>query len=168
MKDHPFIDTLDRVANRTGIPQFAAGRPRRRHMRWLPMIALFLAIGGTITAFVLGAPQYWIAYAVTVFAFLISVWLPIFGPIKPWQPQSIVDEYDRALRSKAYLATLPVITVVAVGALFGLGTIAILRGWNVSDLSIRMMTVAFLLMTIWNAMPTLFASWATRPVDEND
>lgn len=168
MKDHPFLDTLDRAANRTGIPQFAAGNPRRRHMRWLPLGALLLAFGGTVTSIAIGAPQYWIGYAMTMFAFLISVWMPLLGPIKPWQPQSLVDEYDRALRSKAYLATLPVITIVAFGALIGLSTAALLQGWDVSGLSVRMMTAAFLVVTIWNALPTLYASWATRPVGEND
>lgn len=168
MKDHPFIDRLDRIANRTGIPQMAAGNPRRRHMRWLPIIALLLAVAGTASAIIVGAPQYWIAYAVTVFAFFTSLWMPLFGPIKPWQPQTTVDEYDRALRSQAYLATLPVITILAVGALFGLAVAAILLRWDVSHLGLRMMTTAFLLMTIWNAVPTLYASWATRPIGEND
>ncbi|NVL73236.1 hypothetical protein HWN77_27130, partial [Escherichia coli] len=37
---------LDAAADRTGIPALARTEVRRRHLRWIPILALALAMGG--------------------------------------------------------------------------------------------------------------------------
>lgn len=74
---------LDDIANLTGIPNLTIRPPRRRPMRGLAMIALALGtIGMTITLF--GGRILLLGDGILLAGFILSGWLPLMGPIKPW------------------------------------------------------------------------------------
>ncbi len=158
---------LDDVAELTHIPSIAMHPPRRRPMRWLPIAALVLATAGLIVLLT-SARAYWAGYAIIMLAFTFSVWLPAFGPIKPWTSvNERVDEHDAMVRKNAYLAALPAILIFAFIALSGLPVLAILTHWPVEHLSIAGTACAFYLFTLWTTIPTLHASWKWRADDED-
>lgn len=157
---------LDAAADRTGVPALAMGEMRRRHLRWLPIVALALTIGGWIWGMA-APPMVHFAYAVMSLGFAIAVFLPIFGPIKPWGAAKLVDEFDRQVRLRAFLYGYASVTFTAYLGIWLLVGLALLDGWSVLDLINQMRNFAHLLFTLYLAVPTLQASWATRPVEED-
>ncbi|WP_294334004.1 hypothetical protein [uncultured Sphingomonas sp.] len=160
-----FIATLDELSRRTGIPALAEGRPRRRRMRWLPLLALTLAATGVVIEFLLSGRQFYLGYALVMVGFVGGVMFPLYGPVKPWGTAETVDEWDRDLRRRAFLVTFASMAVAGLILFWGIAAIAALQGWSGADLSLRAMGCAFFLMTLYSAVPTLYASWATRPLD---
>lgn len=171
------LQRLDSLANHTGIPQVyeaaALGTDlRRRPMRWLPILSIALgAIGIGMELF--GVP---LGQVVLACGLLPSSWMPLAGPVKPLGWAKAVDERDIHVRSAAYLATLPVILIVAIvlSALLPWRTYVALQGANEFDVLmtlIRMSSSAVLfLVIVWNSVPTLYASlkWPTDDEDSDD
>ena len=164
----PLLERLDAIANRTGIPQLSARHPKRRPLRGLAIVALLLGTAGMIVS-LLGQPLMWVGEAILMAGFALSVWLPIMGPIKPWLSTSEpVDERDEAVRANAYLAALPAILLAAVAALGGLPSLAWLGHRSAPEMVALGGFAAIYLVLLWNAIPTLHASWATAPADEDE
>jgi hypothetical protein len=168
MTGKPFLQRLDDLANRTGVPQLAAWPAKRRPLRGLAIAALGLGTIG-LAIMVIDARLFWIGDAVLMVGFLISVWLPIVGPIKPWlSTDERVDERDSAIRANAYLAALPAILLAAIAGLAGLPAL----GWMQHRTAPEMVGLggfaAIYLVVLWNAVPTLHASWQRQPADEDD
>lgn len=162
------IDRLDAAAAWTGIPGLVAQPPHRRPMRWLPVAVLAVATAGLAVLLFGPMPAYWIGYAVLIMGFCLSAWIPLKGPIKPWMTVTErVDEHDEAMRKDAYLAVLPLILLVAVLALTGPPALAVIGRWSTPQLFQRCWPLGFYLIVLWNAVPTLYASWKWRPVDED-
>jgi hypothetical protein len=159
---------LDDIANRTGIPALTTRPPRRRPLRGLAMIVLALGtIGMTITLF--GGRILLVGDAVLLIGFVLSVWLPIMGPIKPWMSVTErVDELDTEIRAKAYLTALPIILLAAICGLIGLPWLAWLQHRPPAEMAALGGFAAMYLVILWNAVPTLRASWQRPPVDEED
>ncbi|HEX7851732.1 MAG TPA: hypothetical protein VF485_18520 [Sphingomonas sp.] len=159
---------LDDVANLTGIPSLTRRPPRRRPMRGLAMIALALGtIGMAITLF--GGRILLVGDGILLMGFILSGWLPLMGPIKPWLSVSErVDELDTEIRAKAYLTALPIILLVAVCGLVGLPVLAWLQHRPPAEMVALGGFAAMYLLILWNAVPTLRASWQRPPVDEED
>lgn len=157
---------LDAASERTGIPALARGNIRRRHFRWLPIVALTLSSIGMALALVridLSEP----AYGLVMVGFAIAVMLPIFGPLKPWGSAGIVDEFDRAMRTRAMLAGFASVTFAAfIGIWFALG-LALLGHWSAITLILALRSLASYLMVLYSAVPTLHASWSTDPIGED-
>ncbi|WP_296616367.1 hypothetical protein [Sphingomonas sp.] len=168
------IERLDALANRTGIPTVYNGldemNPRRRPMRWLPILSITLgAIGIAMTLF--GA---FLGEIVVILGFLPSGWMPMFGPVKPLGWSKTVDERDAQVRSSAYLATLPVILIASVALIVLLPwrTSVVLQGTDDFDrllILIRMsISATFFILIVWNSVPTLYASLKWPAEDEGD
>jgi hypothetical protein len=168
MTHKTIIQHLDDAANWTGVPRLAGMvEQRRRAMRWLPMILLATAFAGCIVCYA-GPDHYAIGQIVATLSFMVSVWLPLFGPLKPWGVLVDVDERERDLRRRAFLITLSVIAAVALMALFALPVLALLGHWPAETLMRRATTLGFALFTTFNALPTLYASWAMNPLPADD
>jgi len=159
-------ERLDDLARLTGIPQLgdliATGTQRRRHLRWMPMIALVVATVGIIAVgsnIQIGMPMLFVGE-------MIAFWFPLFGPIKPWGTLAGVDERDRQLRRDAYFTTFTVISAVAILGLFALPALAFVAAWDRARLIFFMPAFAAYLMCLLLTIPTLHASWATRPLED--
>jgi hypothetical protein len=161
------IHGLDQAAERTGIPNLVLGRKvRRRHFRWLPILALLLASAGMALALV-RTDLSEAGYAVMMAGFAVAMMLPAFGPLKPWGTVGIVDEFDRAMRARAFLAGFASVSAVAVIGIWLLMGFALLGNWSALTLILALRSLSFYLMTLYAAVPTLYASWSTQPIDED-
>jgi len=158
---------LDDIANLTGIPALTSRPPRRRPLRGLAMIVLALGtVGLTIALF--GGRVLLIGDGVLLLGFMLSAWLPLFGPIKPWMSYTErVDELDADIRAKAYLTALPIILLAAACGLVGLPILAWLQHRPPAEMVTLGGLGAMYLLILWNAVPTLRASWQ-RPLADNE
>jgi small basic protein len=161
-----FFARLDAAAEYTGMPALARQDVRRRHLRWLPIVALVLATGGWVWGMVRPEMVH-AAYGVMSAGFVIAAFLPIFGPIKPWGGPKLVDEFDRQVRLKAFLYGYASVTFTAYLGIWLLLGLALAEHWAVIDLVNQFRNFAHLLFILYLAVPTLQASWATRPVEED-
>ena len=161
------IDRLDAAAAKTCIPGLASGPLRRRRFRWLPIIALLLGFGGYLAVlFAPGAAMPGlIAMAVATSA---AAWLPMAGPLKIVGGGQTVDEFDRALATRSYLVALGSIVFFAFIGLLLIAGLTLTLGWTRDMLLIGVIATAMLMLVIWSALPTLYASWTIRPIDEDD
>lgn len=165
MRANRFIATLDVVSRRTGIPALAEGKPRRHFLRWTPIVALTLAVLGIATEFLSGGRAAYLGHAALTAGFVIALTCPMFGPLKPWGTPESVDEWDRDLRRRSFLVGFACMGVAGLALFWPISAAAALGSLAASDLSFRAMGCAFFLMTLYSAVPTLYASWATRPLD---
>ena len=168
MTTKPLTERLDDIANLTGIPALTTRVPKRRPLRGLAIIALVLGtIGMAIALF--GGQMLLFGDTVLVIGFILSGWLPLIGPIKPWMSfTERVDELDAQIRAKAYLTALPVILFFAVCGLVGLPTLAWLQQRPPAEMVVLGGFVAMYLLLLWNAIPTLHASWRRAPAEDLD
>jgi len=160
------IHGLDRASERTGIPALARGSIRRRHFRWLPIVALLVASAGLMLAFV-RTDLSEAGFGLLMIGFAIAVMLPILGPLKPWGSAGIVDEFDRTMRARAMLAGFASVAIAAmIGIWFAMG-LALLESWPAITLILVLRSLSFYLLVLYSAVPTLHASWSTDPIGED-
>jgi len=164
----PLTQRLDDIAKLTGIPDLAKRPPRRRPLRGLALIALALGtVGMAVTLF--GGRVLLIGDGILLAGFVLSGWLPLMGPIKPWMSfTEHVDELDAQIRAKAYLTALPVILFAAVCGLVGLPVLAWVQQRPPAEMIALGGFAAMYLLILWNAVPTLHASWGHLTVDDAD
>lgn len=162
------FEALDAAANRTGIPAYAQGKPKRRHLRWLPIAAIGVATIGMVI--MLGWTDFralWLGNSVVMLGMVLAILLPMFGPVKLWASGERVDEFDREVRRNAFLATFACVSVVAVCGIWLTLGLALVDNWNRSVLLQILSAFSLYLVTLYSAVPTLHASWATRPISED-
>ena len=163
-------ERLDDLANMTGFPQFSARFAARTkhglHLRWSPIVALALATAGIVIAAAAPRPENFLGISLLVVAQSIGSTLSLLGPIKPFGTLNGVDERDRQLRRDGYLAAFAATTVIAFLALIALTGLALLEGWDRNRLLFLMPMLAFYLFCLMLTIPTLYASWATRPIED--
>lgn len=162
-----FLSQLDTAAGNTGIPAIARGNPRRRHMRWLPLLPLLIGTGSMLLALVRPnlAGQ---AFALTMFAFVPASILQIFGPVKSPGTTERMDEFDRSLRSRAYFFTYAGITFAAMACLWLIIVSTMLHPATVAMMVGQLRTLSFFLLTLFFTLPVLHASWTTHPIGEDE
>jgi hypothetical protein len=161
-------ERLDDLARLTGMPalaeRMASGR-QRRHLRWFPIAALLLVSIG-MALMLADSQRSWLGYLVLVSGNVIAAWLPIFGPIKPWGEREGADERERQVRRDAYFtafAAISIVTVIGLSLLMGL---TLLERWRIETLLFDMAGFILFLISLWEIIPTLHASWATRPLED--
>jgi hypothetical protein len=161
-----FFARLDAAAERTGVPAMARGQARRRSLRWVPVVALAAASAGMIIGLV-RVELVDAGYALIMFGFAIAILLPFFGPLKPWGTPERVDEFDRALRSRAMLAGFAAVSMAAFAGIWLIVALGLIGEWPRFTLINQLRSLGFYLATIHSAVPTLHASWATRPIEDD-
>ena len=164
MTHKTLLERLDDVANWTGVPRLARYPARRRSMRWLPIALLTLEAVGAAIALVAAGAAYWLGYGLIMAGFSVSVLLPLKGPVKPLGAPDGADERERDVRRRAFLVTFAVIAGLAVLALFLLPALALIGQWSLDLLSRRAIAAGLALIALFNTLPTLYASWASRPL----
>ena len=130
-----------------------------RRLVLLGLTALLIVSGALV--------PYASSYAMLMLGFGLANLLPIFGPVKPWGGPERVDEFDRALRARAFLAAFSALAAVAVIGLWAIVGLSLVQGWTADALRSTVMKLAFVLATIYTAGPTCYASWARAPIDED-
>lgn len=160
------LQRLDDAANMTGIPQvsqrLAQQQQRRRHLRWTPLVTLAVATLGLVLSFVrfpfglilLVLPQGW------------SGLIAMFGPLKPWGALEGVDERDIALRRDAYLFGFAVACLFMLTGMALLAVVGVVQAWTPASLIKGFAALWLYDLLLVSVMPTLFASWTTRPIDD--
>jgi hypothetical protein len=163
-------ERLDDLAYMTGFPQmsarFAARTRHGLHLRWSPIVAIALATAGIVTAAAAPRPEQALGMALLAFAQSIGGVLSFLGPIKPFGTLDGVDERDRQLRRDGYLAAFAVTSFVAILALVAFTGLALLDGWDRNRLIFMMPALGFYLLCLLLTIPTLYASWTTRPIED--
>ncbi len=163
MTNQRLFDRLDAMVRWTGIPALAEGKPKRRQLRWPATVALVLAFGGYgySMAHAMRWPAASLGYGIEMLGFATGCFVQIWGPLKPFGSMERTDEWDRAVRARAYLVTFAVFAITTVAALtlmmgalaFDTPREAVMQGAA---------QTLFLLFAILNAGPTAHASWAVR------
>lgn len=168
-KSDDVLNWLDRSVQWTGIPALAQGRRPfpRYHLRWTSLIWLAAATAGLVVAWS-GAISAPLGYFLVLVLWSISGMIPIFGPLKPWGSSERTDEFDRAARSRAFFFAFAGISMVAVFGSWLLVALIALDQWPREQVIWTLAGFSFYLMTLFNLLPTLHASWATRPIGEED
>jgi len=159
-------ERLDNLARLTGMPALAermASGGQRRHLRWFPIVALLVVSIGM--ALIVASPQRsWLGYLVLILGNAIAAWLPIFGPIKPWG--EIADERERQVRHDAYFAAFATISLVSVVGVSLIMSLTLIERWEIGTLLFDLAGFILFLFSLWEVIPTLHASWATRPIED--
>jgi len=161
-------ERLDDLARLTGIPQLGdriGTGTQRRHLRWLPLILLLLVSSGMVE--IMAHPYHQLlGHLALIFGNVIAGYLPIFGPIKPWGERGGADERERQVRRDAYFAAFATISIVAVIGLLLLIGLTLLNRWTIETLIFVLGAFVLYLFLLWEIIPTLHASWATRPLED--
>lgn len=161
-----FFARLDAAAERTGVPEMARGEQSRRRLRWIPIIPLALASMGLLAGMI--RPELAnFCFVLMIFAYSIAVLLPIFGPLKPWGTPERVDEFDRALRGRAMLAGYAAASVAALIGIWLILGLAAIGNWPREGILWQLAALPFYLLTLHAVVPTLYASWAIRPIEDD-
>lgn len=157
---------LDDAASLTGIPQLSEKlskqQQRRRHLRWWPIVALSVATLGLGLSFVsfplglvlLALPQGWGGF------------ISMFGPLKPWGTIEGVDERDVEVRRSAYLFGLAVTSLFMLAGMALLVVVAVVERWTAGVLVQGFAALWLYDLLLLTVMPTLHASWTTRPIED--
>jgi hypothetical protein len=160
------LHRLDDVAHLTGIPQFsgklARQQQRRRHLRWWPIVALTIAtvgLGLSLVSYSIGMvllvlPQGWAGF------------IAMFGPVKPWGTLEGVDERDVEVRRNAYLFGLAVTSLFMLSGMGVLVVVAVVERWAAGTLVQGFAALWLYDLLLLAVLPTLHASWATQPIED--
>lgn len=160
------LTLLDNSVRWTRIPSLIEGGVRRRPLRWISTVAIACAFSGFLIG--LAQPSIWWSYLLLMLGFVTSNAMPLLGPIKPWGGHERADEFDQALRGRAYLVAFGSLAAVAVLGLWLMFGLSILYDWNSDDLRWAIIKLTFLLTAILSAGPTCYASWKIVPVNDDD
>ena len=146
-----------------GHSRLAAGHPRRRPLRWLSAAAAAAALGGFVASAAGGfvGPSRWIGYAAVIGGFSIGTLLQIFGPLKPFNSGERVDEFDRALRARAYLFAFPWFALATVLGLMLLMYMMVMQ-WPREALMLSLAEFMMMLVALGSSLPTVYASWSVQ------
>ncbi|WP_210359342.1 hypothetical protein [Sphingomonas beigongshangi] len=163
MNDKTILQRLDGLVDWTGVPALASGHPRRRPMRWPAAITLALAAGGYAINLLGGLKggSFAIGIGMQALAMCASGFIAGFGPLKPFGSMERVDEWDRAIRTRSYMAAFTTFVVVTGAAAFLL-LAALAFDWPRDAIMRGAMATIFLLEIIVMALPTAYASWTVR------
>ena len=164
------LERLDALAYLTRIPQmsarFTAKTKHGLHLRWTPLIALALATAGLVVAAIAPRHAYALGFALLGLGQSVGATISLLGPIKPFGTLDGVDERDRQLRRDSYFAAFATTTAVAIFGLIAVPGLALIEPWERNRVIVMMPALAFYLLCLVLTIPTLYASWATRPIED--
>ncbi|SEM81263.1 hypothetical protein SAMN05192583_1334 [Sphingomonas gellani] len=161
-----FLAWLDGLVMWTGVPAMAAGTPRRRHLRWPPLLALMAASAGLIWCLVRPDRSYWVGYALIMLGFFIANLMPIWGPLRRFNERA--DEFERQQRRESLLVALAAVAAAAFAGIWLTVSMLALELWSARVAQQELTALTFYMMTLFSAVPTLHASWRTRPLGSEE
>lgn len=165
-RQHRLLAWLDRSVMWTGAPAMAAGTQRKRHLRWPPLLALALASTGLLWCLLQPGRRYWIGYALIMVGFFIANLMPIWGPLRRFSERA--DEYERQQRRDSFLVGLAAVTAVGFAGIWVTIGMLAMQVWPAIVAQQELTALAFYMMALFSAVPTLHASWRTRPLGDEE
>lgn len=161
-------ERLDDSVRWTGIPSALEVFERqddsqRRHLRWIPLIALAIYFAGAALMILGDRPQV-LGPIVALFGFLGATFVPIFGPVKAWGSLTL-DEYDRDVRRRAFLFAYAACTMFAIAAFLGIAAMVGLAADEPRRVMYALLLSPGAILTMQATLPALYTSWRTRPVE---
>lgn len=165
-RQHRFLTWLDRSVMWTGVPAMAARTPRKRHLRWLPLLALVVAGVGLLWCVLRPGRSYWIGYALIMIGFFIANLLPIWGPLRRFNERA--DEFERQQRRDSFLVGLAAVAAAGFGGMWLTIGLLAMEVWSAPVTQRELTAFAFYMMALFCAVPTLHASWRTRPFNDDE
>lgn len=165
-RQHRFLAWLDRSVMWTGVPALATETPRRRHLRWLPLIALLVSSAGLLWCLLHAGRSYWLGYTLIMVGFFIANLMPIWGPLRRFTERA--DEFERQQRRDSLLVGLAAVAVAGIGGIWLTVGMLATELWSAPVAQQELTALAFYMMALFSAVPTLHASWRTRPLGEEE
>lgn len=143
--------------------RFAQSSIVRALLRWVPIAALAPATIGLIIA--IGFPQRSeIGFALVAGGMALSIWLPLIGPrIGAARP---VDEFDRMIQTRAWLAGCAIASFAAIMGLLMLLGLGMAGNWDRLTLLLAMRTLLTYLIVVLSAVPS-FVMAGTLSADDD-
>jgi len=147
----------------------APDQVHRRRFRWLPILVLIVASGDLAYA-LLNPHRYWVADEAMPLCFTIGILLNSHGPLKPtFTLPDGVDEYDINLKRDATRVGYATTSVTAAAGIVIIVFLAVFQNLTRAALVQDLLLLLWYLLTLFAAVPTLYASWAQpAPVAEDE
>jgi len=156
----PFERAGAAISNFVGLEDVPSRRPR--HLRWLPIPLLLLALLGFVMQ-VSGHDGEFLSATAGLFTLILMG----LGPLREATRREPLDERETLLRMRATLVGAKCVTFLAIAGTFAFGYSEELGSWKPMtwwDWAV----ISYTLMTVYGTVPILHASWMTRPLAEND
>lgn len=172
------LQHMDGVAELTGIPRLARGKPGIRRLRWSPLLLLLLAT--ILLVVVLFIPRLWVGFSLSMFGMIESfaVVLQQIGPLKTKKSDESVDEREELWRTRSNLFGFAGVALVAWIGVVGFGGVVLgmaLAGWSLPSTNDPLLTIGFwlvafalYLLILFITLPTLHASWTMPEIIEHE
>jgi len=165
-RQHRFLTWLDRSVMWTGVPAIAAGTQRQRHLRWPPLLALLVASAGLLWCILRLGRSYWIGYSLIMVGFFVAMLMPNWGPLRRFSERA--DEFDRQQRRDSFLVGFATVAVAAFAGIWLTVGLLAMQVWSTLVAQQELTALAFYMMALFSAVPTLHASWRTRPFNDEE
>ena len=167
---------LDRMVHKAGLDVLTPyGAPRRRNLRWLPLLILIaLPAGYGLLAYILrggGGPSgpLWIGYAgagLFWLAFTAAQLVRLFGPRVGWEGGAL-DERELILKARAgSIAGAILAALCALGCFYG-GYAAVFGVWMPAT-ALEWVYLGLIVEAYALTLPVLVASWLQPAPDEEE
>ena len=165
-RQHRFLTWLDRSVMWTGVPAIAAGTQRQRHLRWPPLLALLVASAGLLWCILRLGRSYWIGYSLIMVGFFVAMLMPNWGPLRRFSERA--DEFERQQRRDSFLVGFATVAVAAFAGIWLTVGLLAMQVWSTLVAQQELTALAFYMMALFSAVPTLHASWRTRPFNDEE
>jgi hypothetical protein len=168
---------LDRMVHKAGLDVLTPyGAPRRRNLRWLPLVILLaLPAGYGLLLFSLhrietaGMRAFWLGLAGSALFFLAfgaAQLIRLFGPRVGWEGGAL-DERELILKARAgSIAGSIVAALCALGCFYG-GYAAVFGAWMPAS-AVEWVYLGLIIEAYALTLPVLVASWLQPPPDEEE
>jgi len=165
---------LDSLVTWTGFDPME--EPQRVCMRWLPVVAIIIWFGGVAANLAFTSIELTTVTEPELFLLGMIMWplgmglafiCQMIGPVKT-SDDTTIDEYDQLMIDQSFNWTNSVIFFFGIVAFLGTS------GWVMTvEPDYRLISWVLLfcggsLVVFRTALPTLWVSWRTKPVEEDD
>ena len=166
------LKKMDDAVYATGIDRLLFRKIKPHNLRWLPLFVLAaLILGYWLMARTAGIadvrimiPRLLGGWLVFYGAYLLAMFLRLFGPRMVSTPRQPLDEREAAIKARAGAMSGNILAIAVLGGCFYM-SVAGLLGWWHPDRPVDWVNLGFGLQAGFLLLPTLIASWL-QPVDD--
>lgn len=149
----------------TAMPRFSKVALLHTLSRWIAILTLLAGTAGIVIA--IGWPALMgIGYMLVAGALGMTVWLPLAGPAR-FGGTRPVDEFDRMIQTRAWLAAFASACFVAMMGMMFLLALGMMQHWPSMTILFALGTLLTYVMVVLLAVPTLVIGWRASVGDED-